>query len=104
MPDYPSPCDRCSILTCSGKNCERWLIRYRYRQNQINAFAKRISGQIKSRTDAWVYVHPDEYRRYLTSNPCENCLCRSWCDDPCPKYLAHFKAKMEYIRKRAESQ
>lgn len=52
----------------------------------------------------WDYMHPDEYRRYLTSNPCENCLCRSWCDDPCPKYLAHFKAKMEYIRKRAESQ
>ena len=104
MRDYPSPCDSCTVAVCSGKTCERWLIRYRYRQKQINAYAKKLVGKVKpTRSSAWVYMHPDEYRRYITSDPCANCICKAWCDVPCPKYLTHFTAKMEYIRKKANS-
>lgn len=103
MPNYPSPCDSCTVPWCSQKECLRWQIRYRYRQKQINAYAKKLCGQTTTKTNVWTYMHPDEYRRYLASDPCEGCLCRSWCDDPCPKYLHHFREKMEALRKRAES-
>lgn len=109
MPEYPSPCDSClrdNKDSCNGKACDRWLRRYHYRQKQINAWAKRLCGQYGQRhiwLTHWVYMHPDEYRRYLVSNPCDGCLCSSWCDDPCPKYLTHFADKMEYLRKRAMS-
>lgn len=107
MADYPSPCLSCSPetqKTCNGKGCDRWVIRYKYRQKQINAYAKKVCGGFAYvKGEAWGYMHPDEYRAYLKSDPCANCLCKSWCDDPCVRYLAHFQAKMEYLKRRAES-
>ena len=103
MPKYPSPCDTCYREDRCNKGCLSWDIRYRYRQKQINAYAKKLCGQQDVNTTAWVYMHPDDFLRYLASDPCEGCLCEKWCDDPCPKYLAHFADKMEHIRKRAES-
>ena len=103
MPKYPSPCDTCKVKSPCGKGCKRWEIWYRFRQKQINAYAKKVSGLYEVRTDAWVYMHPDEFRRYLQSDPCKGCICLEWCDDPCPKYLTHFAAKMEHLRKRALS-
>lgn len=103
VPNYPSPCDSCKVKSPCGKGCKRWEIRYRYRQKQINLFAKKISGGTFN-TKSWIYMHPDEYIAYLKTDPCKNCICSAWCDDPCPKYLAHFQAKMEHLRKRAERQ
>lgn len=100
--DYPSPCEKCHSQ-CSGEKCLRWQIRYRHRQKLINAWARRHCGEQSIKTTVWAYMHPDEFRRYLASDPCAGCLCREWCDDPCPKYLAHFQAKVEHIRKRAQS-
>lgn len=40
MREYPSPCDSCT-QTCTGKSCDRWRIRYLYRQKQINAYARK---------------------------------------------------------------
>lgn len=108
MADYPNPCLKCSPETqetCNGKTCERWLIQYNRRQKAINDYAKKVCGSfIYTKKNVWSYMHPDEFKDYLQSNPCEGCLCASWCDDPCPQYLAHFKAKMEYLKRRAESQ
>ena len=46
MSKYPSPCLKCehdNNGTCDRyKSCEKWLTRYRYRQKQINAYAKKI--------------------------------------------------------------
>lgn len=46
MSKYPSPCDKCKNDvngTCNRyKECSKWLTRYRYRQIQINAYAKKV--------------------------------------------------------------
>ena len=43
--NYPSPCDKCprnDTKQCDYRRCEPWLIRYRYRQKQINAYARKV--------------------------------------------------------------
>ena len=44
MREYPSPCDKCKHNDgCRNyMTCQRWLTRYRYRQKQINAYAKKV--------------------------------------------------------------
>lgn len=103
---YPSPCEKCTVTnkeTCNYKKCGLWVRRYWYKQKQINAFAKKLAGHQTVKHTHWTYMHPDELRRYIASDPCKGCLVADWCDDPCPKYLHHFAMKMEYIRKRAKS-
>ena len=83
---YPSPCDSCQMPEgdCRGKTCERWQIRYRYRQKRINAYAKRlVEGTAPGRQNVWKYPHPEETRRFLAADPCEACMCRNWCNGKC---------------------
>ena len=45
MRDYPSPCDNCpkdGTKRCDFRKCAPWEIRYRYRQKQINAYARKV--------------------------------------------------------------
>ena len=45
MRAYPSPCDKCpkdGTNKCHYKECQPWLTRYRYKQKQINAYAKKV--------------------------------------------------------------
>ena len=46
MANYPSPCDKCknnkNNNCTSFRSCQKWLKRYRYRQKQINAYAKKV--------------------------------------------------------------
>lgn len=46
MASYPSPCDKCKRNingSCTHyRKCDKWLTRYRYRQKQINAYAKKL--------------------------------------------------------------
>ena len=93
---YPSPCLSCTVdeLSCQGTRCERWLIRYRYRQKQINAYAKRlVEGTVSGSNSAWKYPHPDETQRFLANDPCQDCMCRSWCDGKCRVKDSWEKAK-----------
>ena len=50
MANYPSPCEKCSKNnngSCSHfRTCGSWLMRYRYRQRQINAYAERIGIKV----------------------------------------------------------
>lgn len=42
---YPSPCEKCpkdGTKHCNYEHCRPWLIRYRYRQRQINAYAEKV--------------------------------------------------------------
>ena len=43
---YPSPCEKCRKNkngSCAVfRSCSEWLTRYRYRQKQINAYAKKV--------------------------------------------------------------
>lgn len=100
--NYPSPCDTCQREHCRKENCTEWLIRYRYRQKQINARALQIArGDAPLKTQVWVYMHPDEYRRYLEHNPCEKCFAKELCDTPCSRYLAWYDNRMALARKKA---
>ena len=41
--DHCPTCEKNVNGSCkSYKNCQKWLTRYRYRQRQINAYAKRV--------------------------------------------------------------
>lgn len=83
---YPSPCINCNVpeAACPGKSCNRWQIRYRYRQKQINAYAKRIvEGVVSGKDNKWQYPHPDETRRFLAVDPCDDCICRNCCNGKC---------------------
>ena len=45
MREYPSPCINCpkeGTKACRFKACSQWITRYRYRQKQINAYAKKV--------------------------------------------------------------
>lgn len=85
MHSYPSPCVTCTNRGgCPGVKCERWLIRYRYRQKQINLFAKRlVEKSAEENPNAWRYGHPDEVRDWINTDTCEKCMCRSWCNGNC---------------------
>lgn len=45
---YPSPCETCTANYCRGTDCEKWRIRYLYRQKQINAYAKKLGLTIQN--------------------------------------------------------
>lgn len=99
--NYPSPCKTCQKEHCNGLTCSDWLVRYRYRQKQINIKALQIArGETPIKTDVWVYMHPDEYRRYLEANPCEGCFAAELCVVPCQRYLLWYDAHRERTRRR----
>ena len=53
MDNYPSPCVKCEHNnggSCSKyKSCQPWLTRYRYRQKQINAYAKKVMPEYEAK-------------------------------------------------------
>ena len=99
---YPSPCDKCDrAANCGlGYGCTDWQIRYRYRQHQINAYAKRAAEPRSGRENKFTYQHPDEIRRYLANSPCRGCKVEKTCNVPCPDYLHWYNARMRVIRKK----
>ena len=101
--NFPSPCETCPVERCSKKDCTKWLNRYLYRQKQINIKALRIArGEAAVKSNVWIYMHPDEYRRYLEQSPCEGCFAKNLCDTPCQRYLLWYDARMALARKRIE--
>lgn len=96
---YPSPCDSCP--RCFATNgCDAWRIRYRYRQRQINAYARKICQPQPVEVKAFCYAHPDEVRRYLQHSPCEGCKVNKICDTPCAAYLQWWDAWMGWFRRK----
>jgi hypothetical protein len=100
--DYPSPCDKCEKAARCDKWCLDWEIRYRYRQNQINAYAKRAMVKALPVQDdtKFRYEHPDDNRRYLRTSPCEGCIVAEYCDTPCPVYLKWWDERMAWFRRK----
>jgi hypothetical protein len=100
--DYPNPCDTCkSAETCvKGFGCTAWLTRYRYRQKQINAYARQKKYEYLG--TRFVYQHPNDTRALLRRWPCENFDMKEDCDTPCTQYLTWYDARMTVARKVAE--
>lgn len=99
--NYPNPCDTCDKnYGCSG--CDDWKKRYRYRQKQINAFAKKACV-VKVRPlpkNKFCYDHPDDVRRWLRTSPCTGCEAEAVCDTACPAYLRWYDARMQIARRK----
>lgn len=87
MRSYPSPCDTCAAKggkDCLGTKCNLWLPYYRTHQKWINLFAKRlVEKSAEENPNVWRYGHPDEVRDWINTDPCEKCMCRSWCNGNC---------------------
>ncbi len=88
MSNYPDPCQGCGRMTKDScmyfRNCEQWLKRYRYRQKQINGFARK-------------YLQPKE--NTLQKNPCESCSLNGFCDTICKARADWWDQKMIILRK-----
>ena len=99
---YPNPCDTCQdAASCKLSNgCADWIIRYRYRQKQINAFAQNLLKAKPTGETMFAYRHPDETRRYLADGPCKGCNAEQVCNVPCRAYLQWWDARMQIIRKK----
>ena len=98
--DYPSPCVGCD-RPCTHTKCIDWLIRYRYRQKQINGYAKKVGQFVKTKKrEKFLYRHPDEAKRYLKTSPCDGCRATDTCDTPCGPYLVWYDAQVALARKR----
>lgn len=95
---YPNPCETCELEpTCRmGYGCQAWQIRYKYRQKQVNAYAKKARQEYFS--SRFVYQHPDEVRRYLREWPCGKCDKEPECDIPCTQYLNWYDARMQALK------
>lgn len=100
--NYPSPCEKCDKgYGCAG--CKDWEIRYRYRQKQINAYARGACA-VKVKTlpkNKFCYSHPDDVRRFLKASPCTSCSADAVCDTPCPAYLRWYDARIQIARRKA---
>ena len=98
--NYPSPCDTCDKnYGCTG--CEKWEIRYRYRQKKINAYARKICEEARKLPEnKFCYSHPDDVRRWLMDSPCTGCNANAFCSRPCNTYLRWYDARMQIARRR----
>ncbi len=102
---YPSPCEKCTSTSCNrgGTGCPEWRKRYRYRQKQINAYAKRAFDNRREppadKDTHFCYAHPNDVRRYLYTSPCKGCGLANNCDTPCGAYLEWYDTRMEVFRR-----
>ena len=74
MANYPSPCDNCPQNDhCKRyEKCQPWLARYRYRQKQINAFAKRVLSKQKNQSPCLTCTKVKDHKK------CANLHCKEW--------------------------
>ena len=88
MDNYPNPCDTCG-KDKSGctHHCEAWRIRYLFRQNQINAYAKH-HGIVPGAPD---------YTK--GKNPCEECARSESCCTVCRARADYWDERMALVRK-----
>lgn len=70
MANYPDPCEKCKRnknKQCGEySRCQKWLARYRYRQKQINGYAKLHLNDYEDRRGKIAALKE-------LQNPCENC-------------------------------
>lgn len=100
--NYPDPCEKCTHKICHYYCCEPWLKRFRTIWKQFNSYPARVYRQIQKqkKTEKFVYLHPDEVRRYLEKGPCGKCPKSKVCQTPCAAYWGWWDARMEWIKRR----
>lgn len=95
MRELANPCSTCGATECLGVECEEWRADFSDRWDRSckvlrdHAWAQADnSGKASFR-----YCLPHEVK-----DPCENCVCREWCDTPCSLRLNWWNYRMALIR------
>lgn len=99
MDKYPSPCEKCEKNSTKCIGCDAWRIRYRYRQKQINAMARRLVQPVVNK-NYFCYSHPDDVREFLQRGPCVDCKAEQLCSIPCRAYWQWWDMRMAYMRRK----
>lgn len=79
----------------------QWELDYLQRQKRINGYARHCHQPRLKPVDKILVYHPDEHRRYLRQDPCEDCKANAFCDQPCEVYLQWYNARLEAARIKA---
>lgn len=99
--NYPNPCDRCGKESCDYRKCEQYLKYVRTIWKQFNGYPIRLyRAQKVTKSEKFVYEHPDVIRRYLKKGPCENCQRKAVCETVCPAYWRWRDARMKWFRRK----
>lgn len=99
--NYPSPCDSCQTVDCRApKNCAKYQMYIRSWWKRFNGIYKELCFNKPGVSERFVYLHPDEYRRYITKSPCDNCKAKENCVHPCATYWGWWDDRQEWHRRR----
>ena len=109
MPNYPSPCLKCTSSTCrengnSYKTCAEYQTWFHWWWKWFRSHIPMLAAKPQVSRDNFCYVHPDEVRRYLEVGPCKNCQIAEGCNTVCLAYARWWDARMEILRKRVVKQ
>lgn len=101
--NYPSPCDKCAYYRpyCANfKKCEeycKWV--NTWWKHFRNSFAQAVQPKVIT-GNKFIYLHPDQARKYLMDGPCKACRAGEFCDTPCRAYLRWWDDRMQITRKK----
>ena len=105
--NYPSPCIACppeKKELCDKRSgysrCNLWLTRYRYKQKQINEYARRMKIPDFRLATPFTYDDPDVTKRFLQHGPCASCELDPDCNKPCGARLLWWDLCMLQLRKK----
>lgn len=99
--NYPSPCISCPSGDCRAhKNCPKYQMFISSWWKFFNGMYVALSANKPGVTQKFVYLHPDEYRRYITNSPCESCKAKDKCVRPCATYWGWWDDRQEWHRRR----
>ena len=98
--NYPSPCEKCTYAgPCNAKQGGAYQMFIRSWWKHFNGLYIKLCAH-KGASQKFVYLHPDEYRRYIEKSPCESCKAHEKCTTPCATYWKWWDERMEWHRRR----
>ena len=99
--NYPSPCEKCGKETyCDMRKCaeyHKWICAW---WKYFNGVYKELCAPRPVGSEKFIYLHPDEYRRYIMKSPCKSCKAHEKCNTPCATYWKWWDERMEWHRRR----
>ena len=99
--NYPSPCISCPSGDCKAhKNCGKYQMFIRSWWKRFNGLYKELCANKPGVSERFVYLHQDEYRRYITKSPCDSCKAKENCVHPCATYWKWWDDRQEWHRRR----
>lgn len=104
---YSHPCDSCKKPcknpTTQYKNCRDYAAFINTWWKFFNICYRRLCCYERpDNREKFVYEHPDVYRRYIMTSPCDKCKAKENCQTVCATYWRWWDDRMEWFRRRLE--